>query len=89
MSLFRNQGTEAVENLTQNLSSSGFYCLSNVRFSPGETLTCALRIPTHDPSGKHLERNLGCRARVMRVEPHETEGIFGVACQIEDWWISS
>jgi hypothetical protein len=89
LSLFRNQGTEAVESLTQDLSSNGFYCLSNVRFLPDELLTCALRIPTHDPSGRHLERSLGCRARVLRVEPHETdEGIYGVACQIEDWWVS-
>jgi len=83
--LFRNQAADAVESLTLDLSSSGFYCVTGVAFTPGERLVCTLKIPTHDPNGKHLERRLECRVRVMRVEPRGADGAFGLACQIEDY----
>ena len=82
--LFRNQAAEAIESLTRDLSSSGFFCLTKTPLTPGEVLTCTLRVPTHDPNGKHLERSLECRARVVRVQA-QPEGTFGVACQIEDY----
>ena len=83
--LFRNDGADAVESLTRDLSSSGFYCVTGVAFAPGERLICALSIPTHDPNGKQLELRLECKARVMRVEPQGADGAFGLACQIEDY----
>ena len=83
--LFRDHGGDVVESLTRNLSSNGFYCLSEVAFTPGERLICALKIPSHDPKGKHLEQRLECRVRVLRVEPHNPEGMVGLACQIEDY----
>ena len=39
----------------------------------------------HDPNGKHLEQKLECQVRVMRVEPRDVEGTYGLACQIEDY----
>ena len=83
--LFRNNGTEAVESLTRDLSSSGFYCVTRIAFTPGERLICTLSIPTHDPNGTQLERRLECKARVLRVEPQGADGAFGLACQIEDY----
>src|ERR1019366_1518517 len=83
--LFPNQAAEAVEGLTRDLSSSGFYCVTGVAFIPGERLICTFKVPTHDPNGKHLEQRLECRVRVLRVEPQGTEGAFGLACQIEDY----
>jgi len=83
--LFRSDAADAIETITRDLSSGGFYCLSKVPVTPGETLICTLKVPTHDPNGKHLERNLECKVRVMRVEPQEDEGVFGVACRIEDY----
>lgn len=82
---FRNQAADAVESLTRELSSSGFSCVTAVAFTPGERLICTLKIPTHDPNGKHLERRLECKVRVMRVEPQGADGTFGLACQIEDY----
>src|SRR5215831_15603715 len=68
--IFRNRpGTGAVESTTRDLSSSGFYCVSRVQFAVGEQLICSLKIPTHDPNGKQLERKLECRVRVVRVVP--------------------
>jgi len=86
--LFRNQPSDAVESLTRDLSSSGFYCITSIAFTPGERLICTLRVPTHDPNGKLLEQWLECKVRVVRVEPQGTEGTFGLACQIEDYHFS-
>jgi PilZ domain len=85
---FRNGSGEAVESVTQNLSSSGFYCHSRVAITPGESLHCALTIPSHDPSGHEKARVLECRVRVTRVEPGLTEHTFGIACQIQDYHLA-
>jgi hypothetical protein len=82
---FRNQAAEAVESLTQDLSSGGFYCLSKTPFASGEGLRCTLKIPTHDPGGKERERTLECKVRVTRVEVAAREEFYGIACQIEDY----
>ena len=86
--LFRNTATEAVESLTRDLSSGGFYCTTKVAFTPGERLICTFKIPTYDPSGKDLEHRLECSVRVLRVEAQCAEGTFGLACQIEDYRFS-
>lgn len=77
--------SEAVQSVTRNLSSGGFYFLTGAEFEVGEELFCTIRIPTHDPQGKHLERSLQCRVRVVRVMPRESGDGFGVACRIEDY----
>jgi hypothetical protein len=86
--LFRNHTAEAIESLTRDLSSGGFYCVAKTRFTPGELLICTLKVPTHDPNGKHLERSLECKVRVMRVESQDEEDTFGVACRIEDYHLA-
>lgn len=83
--LFRSQVAAAIQSMTQDLSSSGFYCLTSVPLIPGEMLISALKVPFHDPNGKHLERSLECTVRVVRVEPIDSEGTFGVGCHIEDY----
>ena len=85
--LFCSQAADATETLTRDLSSSGFYCLSKVPVTPGEMLICTLKVPTHNPNGKHFERSLECKVRVMRVEPQEDDTVFGVACRIEDYCV--
>ena len=87
--MFRSwPGSDTVESVTCDLSSSGFYCLSGVQLLEGEQLMCCIRIPSHDPRGKHLERALECRVRVTRVVPQESGNLFGVACRIEDYHLS-
>jgi hypothetical protein len=83
--LFRETTSKAVATITQNLSSSGFYCLSRSSFSLGEQLVCSLEVPTHDPLDKGRTVPLECRARVVRVELERGNGRFGIACQIEDY----
>jgi hypothetical protein len=87
--IFRaGSAASAVESMTRDLSSSGFYCMSRVQFTIGEQLICSLKLPTHDPAGRHLERNLECTVRVMRVIPQESGSLFGIACRIEDYHVS-
>jgi len=83
--LFREHTSKAVTTLTQNLSSSGFYCLSRTPFALGEQLFCSLEVPTHDPLGKERSLPLECRARVVRVDPEPGNTRYGIACQIEDY----
>jgi PilZ domain len=86
--LFREHGSEAIESVTRDLSSGGFYCISGIRLNEGEKLICSITIPTHDPQGKHLARTLECRVQVLRVVPQESGNSFGVACRIEDYRLS-
>jgi hypothetical protein len=82
---FRDHSAEAVESLTQDLSSGGFYCLSKTPFTSGERILCTLKIPTYDPVGKQCERTLECEVRVMRVEAAAGEDFYGIACRIDDY----
>ena len=82
---FRNPVSEGIESTTLNLSSNGFYCLSHTLFAVGESLFCTLRVPSHDPEGKERIWVLECRARVKRAEPAALEGLFGIACEFEDY----
>jgi hypothetical protein len=87
--LFRDRpGSDAIESVTRDLSSSGFFCLTRVQLVEGEKLVCSIKIPTHDPHGKHLERTLECRVQVLRVVLQDASDSFGVACRIEDYHLS-
>jgi len=77
-------GAKAIETVTQNLSSSGFYCLSPLPLTPGDSLFCTLRMPTYDPRGEEHMLALECRVRVMRAGA-DAEGAYGIACRIEDY----
>ena len=76
-------GEEAVETLTEDLSSDGFYCFSKVPFAAGELLFCKIHIPIADAGcgASHLE----CHARVVRVEKSSAEDNYGIACLTEDY----
>jgi hypothetical protein len=80
--LFRNEGDGTVETTTQDLSSSGFYCLSKKPFAIGEMLTCALQVPNDHAGGK--ERRLECRVLVVRVDS-PINGQYGIACRTQDY----
>ncbi len=82
--LFGSQAEAPVETITQNLSSTGFYCLSQSSFTAGDLLLCGLKIPAHDPAGKETDLHLECRVLIVRVDTHP-EGHFGIACRIEDY----
>lgn len=87
--LLRREGaSEDIETMTENLSSSGFYCFSPKPVTIGERLRCRLTAPSYDPKGDRREIELDCRAMVLRVEA-AADGSFGVACRIEDYRLAS
>jgi PilZ domain len=82
--LFVRDDLEAVKTTTQNLSSEGFYYVSEQAFDLGDTLVCRLQIPTHRNSGEQKARTLECQVQVVRVE-RQDDGHFGIACRIQDY----
>jgi hypothetical protein len=76
-----------VETMTKNLSSRGFYCYAKAPLGVGEIMSCTIRIPAHDPGGKEMDRLLDCTVRIIRVEPTTEDGVFGIACRLEDYHV--
>jgi len=87
--IFRSDSAEGIESTTLNLSSTGFFCLSQLSFDPGESLFCTLRVPSHDPEGRERLWILECRVRVRRAEPAASDGLYGLACEMEDYRLLS
>ena len=83
--IFRNARTDGIETTTHNLSSTGFFCFSQTDLDVGESIICTFRIPAHDPEGKDKLWILECRASVKRVEPGLRDGLYGLACEFEDY----
>lgn len=82
--LLPDRAAQAIETVTQNLSSGGFYCFSPEALTPGESLLCTLKLPAFDPKDEEHTLSLECRVRVMRAEA-AADGFFGIACRIEDY----
>lgn len=72
------------EGITKDMSSQGFYCLVPRMFSVGESVRCALVIPSHYTYQSDTMVCLKAKARVLRVE--NLDGTtYGIACQIESY----
>jgi hypothetical protein len=81
--LFRPQGNLIIESTTENLTSDGFYCVSQESFQVGERLQSVIAIPADSFGCSDSPISLQCRVRVMRVES-QTDG-FGLGCSIDDY----
>lgn len=75
----------AADNVTQNLSSDGFFVRSSAVFVPGEAGICILEVPAHDPKDVDPVLYLECRVRIVRVDAPGADGLSGVGCRIEDY----
>ena len=83
--LFPDNGGEAIETTTQNLSSCGFYCLLGSSLAAGEFLFCRLHVSLPEAPRRKSFGVLECRVRVTRAESALPDGLFGIACRIEDY----
>ena len=70
---------------TRDLSSKGFYCLSPIQLQPGDVTYCVLNVPDHRSDGS---LPLTCKTIVVRVEPANSDGFYGVGLEILDYWFS-
>lgn len=82
--LMQSHGADSIETVTQNLSSTGFYCFSPATLTPGDSLLCRLKVPAHDPNCEEDALALECKVVVIRAEA-ASDGFFGIACRIEDY----
>ncbi len=83
--LIRANGA-VLSTITENFSSSGFYCLITDRLIPGEEVDCHISIPPDHVSRGNREVALHCRARVARVESGPADS-YGIGCQLRDYQI--
>jgi hypothetical protein len=88
--LYRSGEVSRTETITEDISCEGFFCVTNRRFSPFETLECELLIPVQEAGvpSKH-DIILRCQAEVVRVVQHVDEAVFGIACRLSDYTIGS
>jgi hypothetical protein len=77
--------SEPVQCTTANVSTGGFYVLSDWPCKPGACLDCILSIPAY-PSGRgHEMLCVQCRVEVVRLETGIVENRFGIAYRILDY----
>lgn len=88
--LYRSGEASRTETKTEDISCEGFFCVTDRRFSPFETLECELLIPVEEP-GEPAERDivLRCQAEVVRVVQQVDKAAFGIACRLSDYTIGS
>jgi hypothetical protein len=79
------QGYPRIQSVTENLSSAGFFCYCPVAFPVGDSLDCVIEMATAGLGRLSSPLRLCCQARVVRVEPDENSGRYGIACQINDY----
>ena len=86
--LIRGNGI-VLATVTENLSSSGFYCQMGEALIPGEEFDCYIALPPDQaaPSPRSPVALL-CRGRVARVESVAGAG-FGMGCEIDDYLLLS
>jgi hypothetical protein len=88
LNLLAPGGTEAIQTVTRDLSSCGFYCWSSLPFVPGEQLIAILTAPAHNRERPDCVLPIECNVRIVRVEPPNRDGLYGLGCEITDYRIS-
>jgi hypothetical protein len=86
--LAKDRGGHAVESRTVDVSSSGFYCISDEIFPLGEYLWCQILAPTRNPFSREEYLCLECRVEVVRVDRLDGTSRYGVGCRIDDYCVA-
>jgi len=80
--------TGAIETVTRDLSSCGFYCWSPISFVVGDRMTCILTAPAHCREKPDCILSIECQVRIVRTEPPNKDGFYGLGCEINDYRLS-
>lgn len=80
--LWRRDGVRAVQGVTRNISSEGFYCSTKTSFMPGESLECCVEMASQDQEGNRIFIDLHCQVEVVRVDIIGVTPEFGLACKL-------
>ena len=82
--LHKGAGSALIRTSTDNISNSGFYCLTEEPLSPGDRVRCLIVLPAEERAGQppcYLEGD----AEVIRLLV--TEQGFAVGCRISDYHV--
>jgi len=74
-----------VEASIHNMSSDGFYCLSETEFAADTTTLCVIVGPAHVPAKSYNFISIECRIKVVYSIPAGPDGVFGVGCRIQEY----
>jgi len=74
-----------VEASIHNMSSDGFYCLSESEFPADSTTLCVIVGPAHTPSKSHNFISIECKIKVVYSVPAGPKGVFGAGCRIQEY----
>jgi hypothetical protein len=85
--LAHGRAAQPSRSKTQDLSKGGFYCLLDEPLTPGERIECDIVVPTHAAERWGDALSLRCHVQVLRVDKVENGGGYGIACQIQDYFV--
>jgi hypothetical protein len=74
-----------VEASIHNMSSDGFYCLSENEFAANLNTVCVIVGPAHTPCKSSNFISIECKIRVVYSIPAGPKGVFGSGCCIEEY----
>lgn len=90
VSIWAPDSNAPVQTVTTDLTSDGFHCLSPAPLEPSSLLACTLMIPEiPNRAGNGKRRVLECQVRVVRLEPPNKDGDFGLGFRIENFRIAT
>lgn len=74
-----------IEASIHNISSDGFYCVSESEFAAGANTLCVIIGPAHTPYKSCNFISIECKIKVVYSAPAGPKGVFGTGCQIQDY----
>lgn len=74
-----------ISAVTENISSDGFYCVSQHSFVPGEILEVELSLPTHNPDCLEERARVICQAQIVRLDSTWLGPGYGIGCRFETY----
>jgi len=83
--LTRRNQTAPISSETEDISITGFYCLTEEPLAPGEVLECRISLPESNAIMPGSQICLEAEAEVLRVALDHRSTAYGCACRIIDY----
>jgi hypothetical protein len=81
-------GMDSIQAVTRDVSSRGFYCWSPLWLAPGSEIVAILSVPAHSRERPECVLSIKCQVTIVRTEPSNQEGFYGLGCEISDYTLS-
>ncbi len=83
--LSRSGEEVAIESVTSNASSGGFFCECTEAVTPGEDLDCMMLIPVFSRAYSEAALRLNCQVRVVHADMDADGRTRGIGCRITNY----